>query len=145
MSEAIGKVEIPNQIISKDLCPTNGSRRMSYHESGSKKWSEFQEFNNSTKSRTSSSVLSIKEKFESNAEGITSLKTDSVTRGFNPMTRRSVTKPKSNIDTQAGVNYQTNNKIPTSSFYLSMKGECNKPLEKGNHLIIKRGKRSYSM
>ena len=130
----MNKIEIPNQIISKDPCPINGSSSMSHQKSG---LNEFQEFSNSSKSGTSSSVLSIREKFESKAEGSTSLKTDSVTRGFNPMTIGSVTKPKSNIDKESGANNQEKDKIPLSAFYLSQKKKCNKSLDKGKHLILK--------
>ena len=130
----MNKIEIPNQIISKGPCPINRSSSMSHRLSGLNK---FQGLNNSPKSKTSSSVLSIREKFEFKAEGTTNLKTDSVTRGFNPMTRSSVVKRESNIDKRPGANNQANDKIPTSTFYSSPKGECNKPLDKGNHLILK--------
>ena len=62
---------------------------------------EFQGLSSSPSSETSQSVLSIRQKFESNAEGTTNLKTDSVgCSGFHPMIRSSVIKPKSNIDKQ---------------------------------------------
>ena len=53
------------------------------------------------------------------------------------MTRSSIVKPKSNIDKQSGANYQAEGKIPTSTFYSSPKGECNKTIEKGSYIILK--------
>ena len=120
-------MEIPNQIVNNELCPINGSLSMN----------EIQEFNDSTKSRISSSVLSIREKFESKAAGSTNLRTDSVTHGCDPMTRSSIVKSKSNIDDQSGEKHQAKEKIPTSTFYSSPKGECNKTIEKGSHIILK--------
>ena len=134
LSEAFSQMDMPNQIINKDLCAINGSLSMSHLKSG---LNEIQEFSNGTKSRTSSSVLSIREKFEPKAASSTNLRTNSVTGGFNPITRSPIVKPKSNIDKQSGENHQAKENIPTSTFYSSPKEECNKTIEKGSHIILK--------
>ena len=124
----MGAIEIPQKILNKGHNAVNRSCTMYNSSNASNK---FQGINYKAKSITSPSVLSIRQKFESNCKDNTSLESNSVARGSNPITRNISLKSKSSTDKQLGCGNETNDKKPTSTFYFSPTEECSFRPEKG--------------